>query len=183
MNRIFLQTATAAVLSVTCCAAAYGAQQTPQPAAGKTATADDSNYNLAEARMHNIHANDHIRLLHKYAAAHKTVPPAVVKERTDTAKFHVQKARASYAKMRESAKDQPAMTKQLDVIDARLAKLTEMIDKLQKQNAEAKSVMAQTAAITAQMAATHAANDEIDRNFYNMDSSSYYTDGLGHFTD
>jgi hypothetical protein len=213
MKRKILQATTAVAVAVSCSAAAYQQQpakrqtqpsapakasstppaktpgtataKTPAaaPADDKAAATRDSKYHLAMAKAHNTHANDHIRLLHKYAAVHQTVPPDVLQDHAESSQFHLQKARASYAKLRETSQGQQNLTKQLDTIDARLAKLNDMMTKLQAQNAESKAIMAHTAAITAQMAANHQDSEEVDRNFYNMDSSSYYTEGLGHFTD
>jgi len=153
-----------------------------QAASGDQATRN-AKYRLAMAKAHTVHANDHIRMLNKYAALHQDVPAEVVQEHADTAKYHIQAAKSSYAKLREHAKGQPDVTKQLDAIDARMAKLSAMVDKLQAENKQAETVLAHTAAISAQLKQAHDANADVEDNFYNMDSSSYYTDGLGHFVD
>ncbi len=164
------------------------ATKSPAPSSKEQAASGDqatrsAKYRLAMAKAHTLHANDHIRLLNKYAALHEEIPAEVVQEHTDTAKYHIQAAKNSYAKLREHAKGQPDMTKQLDAMDARMAKLSAMVDKLQAENTQAERVLAHTAAISAQLKQAHDANEDVEDNFYNMDSSSYYTEGLGHFVD
>jgi len=163
----------------------------PKPAAAKTETAkpvaltpkEAGTYHLAIAKTHNLHANDHVQLLQKYATAHKTVPKEVLKDHADAIRFHLQAARNSYAKLAAVSKDQDELLKQIDVIDKRLAKVNGMVKTLETRSTLSTDVVAQTAAITQELAANHNAAQQADNSFYNMESSDYYEDGLGHFTD
>lgn len=149
----------------------------------------DDKYHLANAKAHDVHANDHAILLRKYAAAHKSVPPEVLKEHTDALKFHLQSARRSYGKLSASAKsqkdlkNQAELLKQIDLIDKRLTKINEMVKKLETESAEASLVAAHSAAISRELMANRVANQSVDNDFYNMQSWSYYEEGLGHFAD
>lgn len=149
----------------------------------------DAKYHLAIAKTHNVHATDNALLLKKYAAGHKTVPADVMKEHTAAMNFHLQAARKSYAKLAATAKANPNqknqadLLKQIDVIDKRLAKVNDMVKKLETQSSEADKVALQAAEISNELAANRAASQSVDNNFYNMDSSNYYEDGLGHFVD
>jgi len=149
----------------------------------------DSHYHLAVAKTHSVHAADNVLLLKKYAAGHKTVPADVIKDHTSAMKYHLQAARSSYAKLAAAVKsesdpkNQAALLKEIDALDQRLAKVSGMVKTLETQTTKADQVVEQSAAIAKEMDANRLASQSVDNNFYNMDSSSYYETGLGHFTD
>jgi hypothetical protein len=152
-------------------------------------TTPDGKYHLAIAKTHTVHANDNAILLKKYAAGHKTVPDDVVKEHAASMKFHLNAARKAYASLAKTAKTEPDSKKQADLlkelntIDGRLSKINDMVKKLETQTTVADQVAADSAKISAELAASRAATQAVDNNFYNMSSSDYYEDGLGHFVD
>jgi hypothetical protein len=152
-------------------------------------TSPDHKYHLAIAKTHTVHANDNALLLKKYAAGHKTVPDDVVKEHTGAMKYHLNAARKAYASLAKTAKTdggpkkQADLAKELSTIDARLAKINDMVKKLETQTSAADQVAAESAKISAELANSRAATQAVDNNFYNMSSSDYYEDGLGHFVD
>ena len=85
---------------------------------------------------------------------------------------------------REAEKGNPEIVKHLTDVDKRLDKVLALVNQLEAQrNADAKVLAAQTAAISAELKANNDAAQSIDSNFYNMDSSSYYSTGEGHFVD
>ncbi|HEY2839802.1 MAG TPA: hypothetical protein VGJ26_11670 [Pirellulales bacterium] len=157
--------------------------------AQETTTTPDAKYRLAIAKTHTVHASDNAILLRKYAMSHKTVPADIVKEHTAAMKFHLQAARNSYAKLATAAKTetdpkkQADLLKQISTIDTRLAKINDMVKKLETQTTTADEVALKSAEISNELATSRAATQSVDDNFYNMDSSNYYEDGLGHFTD
>jgi hypothetical protein len=155
-------------------------------------------YYVATAKTQNIHANDHVRLLGKYAAASvEPVPAAVVKHHLDAIRANTQLAGKAYGKLSTPAKQNLAVSKQLAEINARLAKVNELVDQLEKQSKdeaiESKAVIAKTNALSQELRATHLANKAIDQafvqdeqqaeQFTNPDSSDYYFTGEGHFID
>jgi hypothetical protein len=152
-------------------------------------TSPDHKYHLAIAKTHTVHANDNALLLKKYAAGHKTVPDDVIKEHTGAMKYHLNAARKAYASLAKTAKGdgdakkQADLAKELSTIDSRLAKINDMVKKLETQTTAADQVAAESAKISAELANSRAATQAVDNNFYNMSSSDYYEDGLGHFTD
>ena len=63
--------------------AVLGAACLSGPVIGEDATSTDrqgGKYHLATGKTYNTHANDHARLLKKYASSGQAVPPVVVKE-------------------------------------------------------------------------------------------------------
>jgi DNA repair ATPase RecN len=149
----------------------------------------DSKYHLAIAKTHTVHANDNAILLKKYATGHKTVPSEVIQEHTGSMKYHLTAARKAYASLAKTAKTegdpkkQADLAKELTTIDARLAKINDMVKKLETQTTAADEVAAESAKISTELATSRAATQAVDNNFYNMSSSDYYEDGLGHFVD
>jgi hypothetical protein len=168
-------------------------------AADSAATARrGDHYHLATAKTQNIHANDHVRLLGKYAAASvEPVPAAVVKHHLDAIRANTQLAGKAYGKLSSAAKQDPAVSKQLAEINARLAKVNELVEQLETQSkdeaVESKAVIAKTIALSQELKATHQANKAIDQaflqdeqqeeQFTDTDSSDYYFTGEGHFID
>lgn len=152
-------------------------------------TMPDGKYHLAIAKTHTVHANDNAILLKKYATSHKKISEDVVKEHTGAMTYHLNAARKSYANLAKAAKAEAdpkkhdALMKELTTIDARLAKINDMVKKLETQTTVADRVAADSAKISAELATSRAASQAVDNNFYNMSSSNYYEDGLGHFVD
>jgi NifU-like protein involved in Fe-S cluster formation len=89
------------------------------------------------------------------------------------------------------------VSKQLAEINARLAKVNQLVDELEAQSkreaVESKAVIAKTNALSQELKATHLANKALDQaflqgeqqnvQFSDPDSSDYYFTGEGHFID
>lgn len=183
---------TTLVLAVLVQAAALRADDTPAP------SRRGDKYYVAAAKTYNIHANDHVRILNKYAAANGgKVSGEVIKEHTAEMRRNLESAKKAYAKISPQGKKNPNIAAQLTEVEQRLDKATALIDQLEaasaKDNAEAKQVMAQTAALSRELQATHKANKAIDQavaqslhsddEFEDRQSDSYYFTGEGHFID
>ncbi len=155
-------------------------------------------YYVAAGKTYNMHANDHARMLGKYAAATgKPVPAEVVREHTAAIRANVANAQKAYAKLAEFAKTNPGVAKQLAEINKQLASVSQQVKGLESDNqADSKLVLMATSAISQDLKTTHLASKEIDRalaasqaqaqqtsRFDNLDSQSYYFTGEGHFID
>jgi hypothetical protein len=155
-------------------------------------------YQLATAKTQNIHANDHARLLAKYAAAsNEPVPSDVVNHHLAAIRANTELAAKSYGKLSAATKQDAVVSKQLAEINARLAKVNELVSQLEAQSkqeaTESKAIIAKTNALSQEFKATHVASKAIDRafvqaaqqdeSFSDRDSSDYYFTGEGHFID
>ncbi len=155
-------------------------------------------YYVAAGKTYNIHANDHARMLGKFAAASsKPVPGEVIQEHARAIEDNVAHARQSFAKLSTVAKSNPTVAKQLAEIEKQLTQVTSSVNRLKSvskdDSAETNMVISEAAAISKSLKATHLASKEIDRalsqsiaqsdNFENLESPSYYFTGEGHFID
>ncbi len=158
-------------------------------------------YYLATAKTHNMHANDHARLLGKYAAASdEPVPGSVIKEHVAAIRANTELAKESYDRLSAAAKKNPVVSKQLAEINSRLSKVDDLVDQLEAQSkhesTESKDVIAMTNALSKEMKATHLASKGIDQaliqadesseqaaQFDNTQSPDYFFTGEGHFLD
>ncbi len=158
-------------------------------------------YLVAAAKTYNMHANDHARLLGKYAAASdKPVAGAVIKNHVDAIRANTNMAKNLYDRLSSTAKNDPLVSKQLAAINARLAKVNELVDQLEAQSkeesTESKDVIAKTDALSQELKATHMASKAIDNSlmqaaqselqsdeFADRQSSDYFSTGEGHFLD
>jgi cytochrome c556 len=155
-------------------------------------------YYVSAGKTYNMHANDHARMLGKYAkASDKPVPAEVIKEHTAAIRANVVRAQKQFANLTTSAQANPDVAKQLAEIQKRLAQVTQKLDSLEtSKDADAKLVVSATDAITADLKATHdtskavdqalnnvVENEDSEAEFDNRDSSSYYFTGEGHFID
>jgi hypothetical protein len=185
------------ILSLVAMAVAWTSTAIAAADSAATARRGDQ-YHLATAKTQNIHANDHARLLGKYAAtSDEPVPSAVVKHHLGAIRANAQLAAKSYDKLSAAAKQNPMVSKQLAEINARLAKVNQLVDELEAQSkreaVESKAVIAKTNALSQELKATHLANKALDQaflqgeqqnvQFSDPDSSDYYFTGEGHFID
>jgi cytochrome c556 len=154
-------------------------------------------YYAAAGKTYNMHANDHARMLGKFAAAtNQPVPAEVVREHTAAIRANVSRAKQSFAKLGDAAQN-PKVAAQLAEIQKRLAAVTKQVDTLESEkDVDAKAVLAATADISADLKATHdsgkaidtaineaLANDEQSDEFADRQASDYYFTGEGHFID
>ncbi len=172
------------------------------PAAGPVSpTVRGDQYHIATAKTHNIHANDHARLLSKYAeASDEPVPGAVIKAHVDAIRADTELARQSYNRLSVGTQEEHLVSMQLAEISARLAKVDELIEQLEAQSeqetSESQAVIAKVNALSTELKAAHAANKAIEQvfietaqrevrseQFSNRQSSDYYFTGEGHFID
>lgn len=152
----------------------------------------------AAGKTYNLHANDHARLLNKYAkATAQPVPADVIKEHTTGMRASITAARSAFNQVGAVTQGNAKITPQLASVQQRLDKAMKLIDQLEAQSAreavQSKEVAAQTAAISQELKAVHTQSQQIDQtlndqseennNFYNSDSDSYYETGEGHFVD
>ncbi len=192
MHRCKKVTPLAAVLGI-CLAASAGFAQDDAESPNRA-----ERYYVAAGKTYNIHANDHARMLGKYAAAAgKPVPGDVIREHTAEIEDNVAHARKSFAKLSTVAKSNPAIAKQLAEIEKQLTNVTTSVNHLKSASkddtAEASMVMSEAAAISKSLKATHLASKEIDQalsqsisksdQFENIEKPSYYFTGEGHFID
>ncbi len=176
----------------------FGMSPVLRAADGVAPTLRGDQYNLAAAKTQNIHANDQVRLLGKYAAAsEQPVPGAVIKEHAVAIRANTEQARKSYYQLSTAARKNPVISKQLAEIDARLAKVTSLLDELDVQSKQeltaSKAVIAKTNALSQELKATHLASKVIDQVFFkptqrnsqfsSLQSADYYFTGEGHFID
>lgn len=173
------------------------AAATPQ-AAETDPTLRTEQYYVAAGKTYNMHANDHARMLAKYAAASKKpVPSDVVREHVKAIEENLQHARDSFAKLSPMGQNDEKVGQQLSEIEKRLGMLTGQIDSLKKVAADeavdSTMIAKETNQMMAHMKATHQAGKEIDsalaaqmesrEKFYDPNASSYYFTGEGHFID
>ena len=155
-------------------------------------------YYLAVAKTQNMHAHDHARLLGKYAAAtNEPVPAAIIKEHVAAIRANTELARKSFDRMSATAKNDPAVSKELTEINQRLTKVNELVDQLETQSkqddTDAKEVMSKANALSQELKATHLASKAIDQvflqgaqsdnQFSDPQSPDYFFTGEGHFLD
>jgi hypothetical protein len=155
-------------------------------------------YQLAAGKTHNIHANDHARLLGKYAAAAAhPVSQEVLTPHAAAIRVNVDAAQKAYSRIRNDGKSDPQMKAQLTEIQQRLTKVTELVNQLENQSAkqavEAKTVLDRTNTISQELKQAHLASKKVDQifgaavqtgsDFTDRDSDSYYFTGEGHFID
>ncbi len=144
-------------------------------------------YHLAAGKTYNMHAHDHARMLGKYAALGKTVPSDVVKEHASAIRYDAQAAKRSFASLGKTAPNNPQLAKQLEQLQARLDRVTELTKKLEAQTsknaAESKVVAAQSQEISELLRTNHTTAKAADSDFYDSDSDNYYSTGEGHFVD
>lgn len=187
-------------LAIVACFASLGLALLALP---EIAPADDAakraeQYQVAAGKTYNMHANDHARILGKYAkATGKPVPKAVVAEHTKAIRSNVTQAQQAYKKLATAAGDNPQLAAQLAEIQKRLAAVSKKVDELESDNdAEAKDIVNATMDISADLKATHDASKAIDaaiaaqlqtddqqEEFADRQSSDYYFTGEGHFLD
>lgn len=187
-------------LAILACFASLGLALLALP---EQAPADDAakraeQYQVAAGKTYNMHANDHARILGKYAkATGKPVPQEVVREHTKAIRSNVAQAAQAYKKLAASAGDSPQVAAQLAEIQKRLAEVTKKVDELEtEKDAEAKAIEEATTDISADLRATHDASKAIDAaltaqlqgqdqadEFADRQSSDYYFTGEGHFID
>ena len=155
-------------------------------------------YYVAAGKTYNMHANDHVRMLGKYAAAtNEPVPADVVREHVTAIRNNLQSAKKAYSKLEASAKTNPTVAKELAEINKRLDSVGTQLSDLDSDDAiDSKLVLTATQAISQDLKTTHLASKEIDKalavsdadnaqttNFENLDAPSYYFTGEGHFID
>ena len=170
----------------------------PQQAPADDAAKRAEQYQVAAGKTYNMHANDHARILGKYAkATGKPVPQAVVREHTKAIRANVAQAALAYKNLASSAGGSPQVSAQLAEIQKRLAEVTKKVDSLEAENdAEAKVIVDATTDISADLKATHDASKVIDAaiseqlqgqdqsdEFADRQASDYYFTGEGHFLD
>lgn len=170
----------------------------PQQAPADDAAKRAEQYQVAAGKTYNMHANDHARMLGKYAkATGKPVPKEVVREHTKAIKSNVAQAAQAYKKLAASAGDNPQVAAQLAEIQKRLAEVSKKVAELESdKDAEAKVIEDATTDISADLKATHDASKAIDAaltaqlqsqdqsdEFTDRQSSDYYFTGEGHFLD
>jgi hypothetical protein len=155
-------------------------------------------YFVSAGKTYNSHAHDHVRMLGKYAAAAEhPVPKGVVQEHSTAIKSNVERARSSYARLAQAARQNPSVNKQLADIQERLAQVTAKLAKLEKasdaDNVEARLVIDEARAMAKELKAAHQASKQIDQaltsalenkdSFDDPQSPDYYFTGEGHFID
>jgi hypothetical protein len=187
-------------LAIFACFASLGLALLALP---ENAPADDAakraeQYQVAAGKTYNMHANDHARILGKYAkATGKPVPQAVIEEHTKAIRSNVNQAQQAYKKLATAAGDNPQLAAQLAEIQKRLAAVSKKVDELETdKDAEAKVIEDATTDISADLKATHDASKAIDAaitaqlqsqdqsdEFTDRQSDDYYFTGEGHFLD
>jgi len=187
-------------LAILACFASLGLALLALP---EQAPADDAakraeQYQVAAGKTYNMHANDHARMLGKYAkATGQPVPQEVIAEHTKAIRANVAQAAQAYKKLASSAGDNPQVAAQLAEIQKRLAQVSQKVSELESdKDAEAKMVEEATTDISADLKATHDASKAIDAaltaqlqttdsddEFRDRQSSDYYFTGEGHFID
>ncbi len=170
----------------------------PEQAPADDAAKRAEQYQVAAGKTYNMHANDHARILGKYArATGKPVPQDVVREHTKAIRSNVAQAAQAYKKLAAAAGDSPKVAAQLAEIEKRLAQVSKKVDELETdKDAEAKVIEDATSDISADLKATHDASKVIDAaltaqlqsqdqsdEFSDRQSSDYYFTGEGHFID
>jgi chromosome segregation ATPase len=187
-------------LAIIACFASLGLALLALP---ERAPADDAAkraelYQVAAGKTYNIHANDHARMLGKYAkATGKPVPKEVVAEHAKAIRTNVVQAQQAFKKLSMVAAGNPQVAAQLAEIQKRLAAVTKKVDALQTDNdAEAKDIEDATSDISADLKATHDASKQIDAalaselqttdesdEFEDRQTGDYFFTGEGHFLD
>lgn len=155
-------------------------------------------YHLAAGKTYNIHANDHARLLGKFAAAAEhPVSSDVIAPHAALIRVNAEAAQKAYRRIGNTAGNDTQTKAQLAEIQQRLTKVTELVNQLESQSAkqalDAKLVLERATAISQQLKQTHLASRRIDQifsaavqtggEFTDRDSDSYYFTGEGHFID
>ncbi len=157
----------------------------PVVASAQDAAADKrrgDEYYLAAGKLYNRHIYDHAFLLHQYAVAGQAVPDHVLKEHIDGMKSDLTAAKASYARLSDKPKSDPAAAKKLADINARLARIEGAIGQLEHasaalQDADAKIVMDLASEVSQSAKASHAATTEIHRFMYPDDGTPHFDQG------
>ncbi len=155
-------------------------------------------YHVAAAKTYNMHANDHARILGKYAkATDRPVPQQVVREHTQAIRTNVAQAQQAYKKLASATGNSPQVTNQLAEIQKRLAEVSKKVAQLESdKDAEAKMIIQATNDISADLKTTHDISKTIDaalnaqlqsedqsEEFTDRQSPDYYFTGEGHFLD
>jgi uncharacterized membrane protein YccC len=144
-------------------------------------------YHVTAGRIHNMHANDHARMLRKYAALGDKVPSDVVQEHAAAIRSSTEAATKSFARLGKTAGDNAALAKQVAQLQKRLDKVSLVLKQLEAQSAgsaaDSKMVTARTNEISQHLRANHNDLRTIDNDFYDSDSDAYYETGEGHLVD
>jgi hypothetical protein len=143
-------------------------------------------YYLAAGRTYNNQAQDHARMLKKYAALGEQVPANIVHEHAAAIRFNTEGARRSYTRLARSAGDNAELAQQIKQLQERLDKVAATLKQLEdasREKANAQAVIARSNEISQQLRDNHNDLRRIDEAYYNSDSDSYYTTGEGHFVD
>jgi hypothetical protein len=147
----------------------------------------ESGFHLATGRAYSAHANDHSKLLRKYAERTGNVPQSVQNEHAAALRRNVVSAQAAFAKLRADAKGNPSVAKKLDDIDTRLDKIIHLLNTLEvnerKDDAKTDSIVSWVKSVSEHLQAVDSAAEDLGDNFYDRDSPSYYTTGEGHYID
>lgn len=170
----------------------------PERAPADDAAKRAEQYQVAAGKTYNMHANDHARILGKYAkATGKPVPSSVIQEHTKAIRSNVAQAQQAYKKLASAASNNPQLTAQLAEIQKRLDSVTKKVAELETdKDAEANVIVQATTDISADLKATHDASKAIDAaltaqlqtqdqadEFTDRQSDDYYFTGEGHFLD
>jgi uncharacterized protein YPO0396 len=144
-------------------------------------------YYLALGRTHNMQAQDHARLLRKYAALSDRAPADVVQDHVAAIRYNTDAAGKSFARLGESAGDNAALAKHVEQLQKRLDQVNTSLKQLQAElggrTVGAKAVAGRTNEISRQLRENHNDLRAMDGEFYDSDSDSYYATGEGHFVD
>lgn len=175
------------ILAVVAALSLLGAANFARSQAQDDKSRQSGKYHLAAGKTYNMHAHDHARMLGKYAALGKTVPADVVKEHAAAIRYDAQAAKRSFASLGKTAPNNSQLSKQIEQLQARLDRVTELTKKLEMQTSknavESKVVAGQSQEISELLRTNHAAAKEADSDFYDSDSDNYYGTGEGHFVD
>jgi|GEM_PF-1935051 len=160
----------------------------PAAPEGPDSARQSGEYHLAIGKAYNRHANEHARLLDKYAALGETVPAHIVKEHASAIRHDVQQAQKAFARFAEAGNDNPDVVKAAEGLQQQLKDVTASIQKLeahveQEEAAAAKVIRGQSAEISSLLEDSYIAAQQADRSFYDSHSDAYYFSGEGHFVD
>ena len=160
----------------------------PAAPEGPESARQAAEYHLAVGKTYNRHADEHARILEKYAALGETVPAGVVKDHARAIRHDLEQSQTAFSRLAKVSKDNPEVAEAVERIQHGLRKVTESVRKLegrvQRQDAvQAEIVRGQTAEVSALLNNSYSAAQEADREFYDMHSDDYYTSGEGHFVD
>jgi hypothetical protein len=160
-------------------------------AAGDEARDDDARqterHHLAAGKTHNLQAHDHARLLGKYAGASDRASAEIVKGQTAAIRASAQAAKKSFAKVGQTAPDNRELAARVAQLQERLDQVTELSNRLESQlrqpAVDSRTAAEYSSAVSELLRANHASIKQVDQDFYNSQSDSYYSTGEGHFVD